>query len=868
MTANEIRQKFIDFFKNINHTFVPSSPVVPLDDPTLLFTNAGMNQFKDIFLGKGKRDYTRAVNTQKCIRVSGKHNDLEEVGHDTYHHTFFEMLGNWSFGDYYKKEAIQWAWELFTKIYKLPKDKLYATVFRDDDEAAELWASETDISRDKILRFDEKDNFWEMGEVGPCGPCSEIHIDLGDDFCDKKGKEHTCFVNGDCGRYIELWNLVFIQYNRETSGELKTLPAKHVDTGAGFERIVAVMQKKKSNYETDLFVPIINKISEIVEKQFDIAVDKSPYLVIADHVRMLTMSIADGGFPSNEGRGYVMRRILRRAARYGRKLEMHEPFIYKIVDAVVEILGDVFPEINAKKEHVKKVIQSEEEHFNRTLDRGLDIFERIKSEIQESKKSTIPGSEVFKLYDTYGFPMDLTRVLAAESHLKIDEKGFELEMKKQQKRARDATKFNAVNADSKDWIVVNEGASSNFVGYVDDAIETHVVKYMIDKDKLNIILKDTPFYAESGGQVGDTGIIAIDAYEVQVIDTQKDGTEIVHICKLSKDFQITNDRVFAEVQPQKRRLTEKNHTATHLLHAALRKVLGEHVEQRGSLVEANRLRFDFTHMEKVKAEEIIEIEQLVNYKIQNNIPLKIEQDSLVNAKKRGAMSLFGEKYGDVVRTVQVSDYSLELCGGTHVKSTGEIGPFIIIYESSIAAGIRRVEALTGKAAVDFMQHSRDSVNKISELLNTKTELIESKVFSLLEEKKKLEKELSRLSSVSILSQIDDIIKSSEKINGVNLVRKIINNLTMDQLKELGDKIREQSENTVALIGSQNEDKLAFVCTVSDDLIKSKNLKAGDLIREVAKVAGGGGGGKPHLATAGGKDIIKLNEAMDKITELI
>jgi alanyl-tRNA synthetase len=868
MTANEIRQKFIDFFKSKNHTLVSSSPVVPLDDPTLLFTNAGMNQFKDIFLGKGKRDYTRAVNTQKCIRVSGKHNDLEEVGHDTYHHTFFEMLGNWSFGDYYKKEAIQWAWELFTEVYKLPKDKLYATVFRDDDDAEKLWASETDISKEKILRFDEKDNFWEMGEVGPCGPCSEIHIDLGEDFCDKKGTEHTCFVNGDCGRYIELWNLVFIQYNREPSGDLVPLPSKHVDTGAGFERIVAVMQNKKSNYESDLFVPIINKIAEISGKPFDKAEDKSPYLVIADHVRMLTVSIADGGFPSNEGRGYVMRRILRRAARYGRKLEMQEPFIYKIVETVVEVLGETFPEIKEKKDHVKKVIRSEEENFNRTLDRGLDIFEKIKSELQQKKQNVIPGSEVFKLYDTFGFPMDLTRVLAEESDMQIDEKGFESEMQIQQKRARDAAKFNAVSVDSKDWIVVNEGDSSNFVGYMEDSIETHIVKYLINEDKLNIVLQDTPFYAEAGGQVGDTGIIAFDGFDVKVFDTQKDADEIIHICNLPDNFEIKNDRIVAKVQSQIRRLTEKNHTATHLLHAALRQILGDHVEQRGSLVESDRFRFDFTHLEKVSADKIAEIEQLVNYKIQNNIPLEIEQDSLENAKKRGAMSLFGEKYGDVVRTVKISDYSLELCGGTHVKNTGEIGPFIIVYEGSIAAGIRRIEALTGKAAVEFMQHSRDSVQKISEILNAKSDIIESKVISLLEEKKQLEKEINKLSSDSVLSQIDEIIKSSEPINGINLIRKVINNLTMDQLKEIGDKIREKSENTVALIGTQNDDKLAFVCTVSDNLIKDRKLKAGDLVKEIAKVAGGGGGGKPHLATAGGKDLNKFEEAMNKIGELI
>ncbi|MFC2087977.1 alanine--tRNA ligase [Calditrichota bacterium] len=868
MTSNEIREKFIDFFKDKNHTFVPSSPVVPLDDPTLLFTNAGMNQFKDIFLGKGKRSYSRAVNTQKCIRVSGKHNDLEEVGHDTYHHTFFEMLGNWSFGDYYKKEAIKWAWELFTEIYKLPKNKLYATVYRDDNEAENLWSKETDISKNKILRFDEKDNFWEMGEVGPCGPCSEIHIDLGPDFCDKNDQEHTCFVNGDCGRYIELWNLVFIQYNRESSGELVPLPAKHVDTGAGFERIVAVLQEKQSNYDTDLFKPILIKIGEIVDRPYEQAEDKSPYHVIADHVRMLTFSIADGGFPSNDGRGYVMRRILRRAARYGRKLGMHQPFIYKVVNEVVNVLGDVFPEIKEQQSHVEKVILTEEEHFNRTLDRGLEIFEKIKNELQENKQIIIPGSYVFKLYDTYGFPLDLTRILAEENNLKMDEKGFEKEMQQQQLRARESAKFKAVNIDAKDWIAVNEGESSNFVGYTDDAIETHVAKYMIKENKLNIVLKDTPFYAESGGQIGDTGIIAFDGIDVKVIDTQKDGDEIIHICKLPENFELKNDRVFAEIFNGKRRLTEKNHTATHLLHKALRKVLGEHVQQAGSLVEPDRLRFDFTHMKKVTPDQITKIEQIVNDKIQEDIFLEIAQDTFENAKKRGAMALFGEKYGDVVRTVQVEDFSLELCGGTHVKRTGEIGPFIIIYEGSIASGIRRIEALTGRAAIDFMQKSRSNMTKISDLLNTQQEKVTDKIESLLLEKKKLEKQVRDISSDSLVSGIEDMLKSAETINGINLIRKKIPNLSLDQLKEIGDNIREKSKNTVALIGTKNENKLTFVCTVSDDLIKTKKLKAGDLVREVAKVAGGGGGGKPHLATAGGKDANKFDQAMEKIQALL
>ncbi len=675
MTANQIRQQFIDFFKEKKHTFVPSAPVIPQDDPTLLFTNAGMNQFKDVFLETGSRPYTRAVNSQKCIRVSGKHNDLEEVGHDTYHHTFFEMLGNWSFGDYYKKEAVAWAWELLTEVWKLPKDKLYATVYTDDDEAEEYWRKETDINPDHILRFGEKDNFWEMGNTGPCGPCSEIHIDLGPERCDKQEQEHTCFVNGDCGRYIELWNLVFIQYNRDEKGKLHPLPKKHVDTGAGFERLVAVLQNKDSNYATDVFTPLLDEISRITEVNYRQSDEKAAFHVIADHVRMLTFSITDGGLPSNEGRGYVMRRILRRAARYGRKLNISEPFIYKIVPKLVEIMGEAYPELKERQEHVMKVIQAEEEHFNRTLDRGLEIFERIKKDLQKKKQNVIPGREVFKLYDTYGFPVDLTRILAEESGLTLDMDGFEKEMEAQRNRARAASRFEMQSSDSEAWVVLNEGPDSHFVGYDDLAVETHIMRFLVSENDIRLVMRDTPFYAESGGQVGDKGVISGEGFKLPVIDTQKDGDHIIHICNKIDDFMPQTDKVLAEVVSFKRQNTATNHTATHLLHAALRKVLGDHVQQAGSLVEPERLRFDFTHFEKVSAEQIAEIEKIVNRKIQENIALEIRQEKFDEAKKKGAMALFGEKYGDVVRTVAVPGFSLELCGGTHVKATGDIGAF-------------------------------------------------------------------------------------------------------------------------------------------------------------------------------------------------
>jgi len=867
MTAKEIRKSFISFFKDKAHTLVSSAPVVPLDDPTLLFTNAGMNQFKDILLGKKSPQYKRAVNSQKCIRVSGKHNDLEEVGHDTYHHTFFEMLGNWSFGDYYKKEAIAWAWELFTEIWKLPKKNLYATVFKDDDESAGLWSQVTDISKDNILRFDEKDNFWEMGETGPCGPCSEIHIDLGEDYCDKNYPNHKCAVNGDCGRYIELWNLVFIQYNRDEKGNLNTLPAKHVDTGAGFERIAAVMQNKRSNYSTDLFTPILEKIGELTNISYSDSNDKSSFHVIADHVRMLSFSIADGAMPANEGRGYVMRRILRRAARYGRNLNLNEPFIYKLVPTVAEILGDTFPEIKERLDHISTVIRSEEEHFNRTLDRGLEIFEKIKSELAYNNK-TIPGDDVFKLYDTFGFPVDLTRILANEAGLQLDEAGFENKMIKQQERARKAAKFQTTDIPEDSWVIYDENVSTNFVGYTEDAIETHLLRYTTHKNKLHLVLKDTPFYAESGGQVGDKGMIAIEGIVIEVLDTQKDGDMVIHICQLPKEFKPDSDRVFAEIQVDSRRQIEKNHTATHLLHRALRNVLGEHVQQAGSLVAPDRLRFDFTHFAKVEPGEIVEIERQVNSQIQKDLPLEFTQDSYDAAKARGAMALFGEKYDDVVRTVEVPDFSLELCGGTHVKRTGQIGLFVITYESSIAAGVRRIEAYTGIGGIKYLQNARNQINRLSDLLNANESQLDNQVEELLENRRRLEKELEKLSSQMLSGDIQTVLEKAEDINGIKVISYAPENSTMAQLKELGDQIRNKSKETIAILGTINEGKISFVCVVTDDLIKSKNLKAGELIKKIAKIVNGGGGGNPHMATAGGKDIAKFDEAMSEIKNLL
>ncbi len=868
MKSKEIRQQFIDFFKEKNHTFVKSAPVIPIDDPTLLFTNAGMNQFKDIFLGTGTRDYKRAVNSQKCIRVSGKHNDLEVVGHDTYHHTFFEMLGNWSFGDYYKAEAIEWAWELLTKVWKLPKDKLYATIYTTDDEAAEIWRAKTDIAHDHIMRFGEKDNFWEMGSVGPCGPCSEIHIDLGPDFCDKQGEEHVCGVNGECGRYIELWNLVFIQYNRDDIGELHPLPNKHVDTGAGFERLTAVLQNKRSNYDTDVFTPILSRIAELTGKEAASNEERAAFNVIADHVRMLTFSIADGGLPSNEGRGYVMRRILRRAARYGRKLNMREPFIYKLAPTVVEIMGDVYPEIKERQEHIASVIRAEEESFNKTLDRGLEIFDKIVTDLKKKGKSTIPGGDVFKLYDTYGFPVDLTKILSDEAGLTIDEQGFESEMEAQRKRARSSAKFEMEKINDEKWTIMNTEGDSQFNGYTQLKTETKIARYYQDDNQIRIILLKTPFYAESGGQIGDTGLIRGSDFELIVTDTKKEGDHIIHFCKVAAPFRPKSDEVTAEVKESQRRETAKNHTATHLLHAALRQVLGEHIHQAGSLVEPQRLRFDFTHFEKVASDDLQKIEMLVNEKIQENITLQIQAEQYTKAKEKGAMALFGEKYGDIVRTVNIPGFSFELCGGTHVKATGDIGLFTIVSESGIASGVRRIEAVSGLAAVRIMQKNKIAVQRANTLLNSSTNTLGDKINALLTENKNLHKEIEKLESAKLSGGLDELLKSAIEIKGVKVFTSKFDDVNTNRLKEMADGIREKNKMTAGLLASETDGKLSLVCFLTDDLVKDKKLNAGALIKECAKIAGGGGGGRPHLATAGAKDASKIDAVFDKFITLI
>lgn len=859
MTSKEIRQQFLDFFKSKDHKIVPSSPVVPFDDPTLLFTNAGMNQFKDVFLAKGTREYKRAVNTQKCIRVSGKHNDLEEVGHDTYHHTFFEMLGNWSFGDYYKSEAIEWAWELLTDVWKLPKERLWATVYRTDDEAFNYWKTKTDINPKHILRFDEKDNFWEMGETGPCGPCSEIHINLGDDYDNPK------YVNAGVPECIEIWNLVFIQYNRDESGKLHELPAKHVDTGMGFERVCAVLQNKRSNYDTDVFTPIINAVSKISGIAYDFAPEeqKVAMRVAADHIRMLTFAIADGAVPGNEGRGYVLRRILRRAARYGRKLNLNKPFLFELVDVLVETMGDVFPEIKDKKEYVKKVIHGEEVNFNATLDRGIELFEDLIKGLEKDKVKVIPGEDLFMLYDTYGFPVDLTNVMARERGFAVDEAGFNELMNLQKQKARESTKekFVSVNiniGDLSSFKLISKNKPA-FTGYDELKTSAKIIGHKKENGNDLVILDKTPFYVEAGGQIDDLGNLITQNTKLSVVDVTKIDDMTVHVIENEPQIILSPGMdALAEVNEKRRWDIMRNHTATHFMHSALRKILGTHVHQAGSYVGPDRLRFDFTHYAKLSPSELKDIEALVNEELMRNYPLQHHRNiPFDKAKKMGALMFFGDKYGDKVNVVQFGDFTIEFCGGTHVHNSSQIGLFKIVSESSIASGVRRIEAVTGLGVEKYIFSQLEKLRQSEE-----------KIAELLEAKKKLEKELSELLLKEKLSQVDSVLKHSSLVNEINVYKAIVTAGNVDELKNMGDDLRNKMKSGVGVLFAKIDEKASIVCVVSDDLIKEKKLSAGKIVGEIAKLVGGGGGGKNHLATAGGKDIAHVQSALSKVEEVV
>jgi len=873
MKAQELRELFLEFFRSKEHVIVPSAPMVVKNDPTLMFTNAGMNQFKDIFLGNSQAKNKRVANSQKCLRVSGKHNDLEEVGHDTYHHTMFEMLGNWSFGDYFKKEAIEWAWEFLTDKLEIPEDRLYATIFEGspedkvprDEEAFKKWKKCFGARPLHILEGSKKDNFWEMGETGPCGPCSEIHADLRDESERSEVPGHE-LVNKGHPLVIEIWNLVFIQYNRKADGSLEQLPSKHVDTGMGFERLCMVVQGKKSNYDTDIFQSLISEISKITGKEYgentktDIAMR-----VIADHVRAVAFSIADGQLPSNNKAGYVIRRILRRAVRYGyNNLEIEEPFIYRLIPILTETMGDHYPELKRSGEQIKKVVFEEETAFLKTLGKGLKMINKMIAGLRDENKNTLPGKVAFELYDTFGFPIDLTQLILRENGMLLDLKGFESEMNSQKTRSRaDAS------LDAGDWQVVRDSEETEFTGYDKTEDEVLINKFRRVKVKGNeviqLVLNKTPFYAESGGQTGDTGYICYKEEKISIRDTIKENNLVIHIAsKLPSD---TKAHFIAKVDAGKRLMTANNHSATHLLHYALRSVLGSHVEQKGSLVTPDRLRFDFSHFAKMTRDEIIKVEEIANSMVRANYPGKImENISLKKAKTMGAMALFGEKYGENVRVVQFGD-SVELCGGTHVASTGSIGIIKIISEVGIASGIRRIEAVTASKADEYINEKITASEEVASLLKN-TGSIKESVEKLIAENNSLRKTIEKFQAQSAKDAIKELEKNGIDIKGMKFISGKVETDSADTLKTIAFELRSVSDNIVAVIGSAIGGKASIVVMVSDNLVREKNLNAVNIIKAISAEIDGGGGGQPFLATAGGKKPEGIKNAIAKAAEYL
>ncbi len=873
LKSNDLRRLFFDFFKSKEHLIVSSAPMVMKNDPTLMFTNAGMNQFKDIFLGNQAPASKRIANSQKCLRVSGKHNDLEEVGHDTYHHTMFEMLGNWSFGDYFKKEAIEWAWEFLVKKLGIPEDRIYTTVFEGspdedvarDDEAYECWEKCFSSPEGRILNGSKKDNFWEMGEIGPCGPCSEIHVDIRDDAERNNIPGHE-LVNKGHPHVIEIWNLVFIQYNRLTNGKLELLPAQHVDTGMGFERLCMVVQGKKSNYDTDIFQSIISEITEITGKKYGVNDNLDIALrVIADHLRAIAFSIADGQLPSNNRAGYVIRRILRRAVRYGyNSLGMEGPFLHKLVPALAEVMGDTYPELRDASENITRVILEEETSFLKTLGKGIKMIEKKIEELRKEGSDTLPGKSAFELYDTFGFPVDLTQLILKENGIKTDIKGFEHEMKQQKNRSReDAT------VESGDWIVLRETGETVFTGYTATEDDVLIAKYRTirfkGKESLQIILDKTPFYAESGGQVGDTGYLISGSEKIEIVDTIKENNALIHIShgKISNPQEMFH----AVVDLKKRLMTASNHTATHLLHHALRKILGSHVEQKGSLVTAERLRFDFSHFARLTRDEIRKVEEEANRMVRESAnQIVAEGVPMEEAIQMGAIALFGEKYGDTVRVVRFGD-SVELCGGTHADNTGRIGIIKITSEGGIAAGIRRIEAVTAEKAEEYINEKIEAADEVAILLKSTGNIKES-AERMLAENAQLRKTIEKLEASSALALIKDLEEKAADINGIRFISGVIENGSAEMLKNIAHKVRSSSDNTVLVIGSSIGDKVNLFAIVSDSLANSRNISAAVIIKEIAGEIEGGGGGQPFLASAGGKNPSGLPVALLKAAEYL
>ncbi|AFD07131.1 alanine--tRNA ligase [Solitalea canadensis] len=868
MDSRSIRKAFLDFFESKGHKIVPSAPLVVKNDPTLMFVNSGMAPFKDIFLGVSPVKFPRVADTQKCLRVSGKHNDLEEVGIDTYHHTLFEMLGNWSFGDYFKKEAIQWAWELLTEVYKLPKDRLYVTVFEGDakenlapdNEALEIWKKY--IAADRILYGNKKDNFWEMGDQGPCGPCSEIHIDLRseEERAQKDGKE---LVNNDHPQVVEIWNNVFMEFNRKADGSLEKLPAQHVDTGMGFERLCMALQQKRSNYDTDVFQPMI----QFIASQCGIAygkVEKTDIAmrVMADHIRAIAFTITDGQLPSNTGAGYVIRRILRRAVRYSYTfLNFKEPFLYKLVALLAEQFDGVFNELKEQKSFVEKVVKEEEASFLRTLAGGIQRFEKYIADHKE-----IEGEFAFELYDTYGFPIDLTQLLARESKLNVDMDGFNKALEAQKNRSRAATAI-----DTGDWVLVSEDKETEFLGYDQLETEVHILKYRKikakGKEQYQLVLDKTPFYAEGGGQVGDTGVLENANELVRINDTKKENNLIVHFTdELPEDL---TKAFVAKVDTDKRRDTANNHSATHLLHAALKRVLGDHVNQKGSLVNEEYLRFDFSHFAKVTDEEIAAIEKIVNEKIRENIKLDEQRKvPFQQAIDSGVTALFGEKYGDFVRVITFDpSYSKELCGGIHVPATGQIGSFKIVAESAVAAGVRRIEAITATKAEELYNQQQAIVNEVKTLLKNPKDVVKG-LENVLEENNRLRKELEQMIIQKASMLKDDLVKKAESINGVNFIATRVDIPSAEAIKNLSFEMREKLNDLFLVIAAEIDGKPSISVIISDSLVQDKKLNASQIVRELGKEIQGGGGGQPFYATAGGKDASGLDRALEKAKQYL
>ncbi len=882
MTSSEIRQHFLDFFKTKGHSIVPSAPIVVKNDPTLLFTNAGMNQFKDYFLGNKQPENPRIADTQKCLRVSGKHNDLEEVGVDTYHHTMFEMLGNWSFGDYFKTEAIAWSWELLTEVYKLDKDKLYVTIFEGDekeglpkdDEAYNEWKKV--IAEDRILLGNKKDNFWEMGDTGPCGPCTEIHVDCRTDE-ERKLIDGKTLVNNDHPQVIEIWNNVFIQFNRKKDGSLEQLPAKHVDTGMGFERLVRVIQNKSSNYDTDVFTGTIEAVEKIVGKKYNSLATNSPsfeaswreavaFRVMADHIRAIAFTIADGQLPSNTGAGYVIRRILRRAVRYYYSyLDYKQPLLFQLLPVIAAQFENVFPELKQQVDFVTKVIKEEEEAFLRTLDKGLKLIDEIIISTNATSSKIIDGKVAFELFDTYGFPIDLTRLIASEQNLSIDEKGFDIALQQQKERSRAATAI-----DTEDWINIHEGESI-FIGYNTLQTKTQVLKYRKIKAKgkeaFQIVLKETPFYAESGGQVGDKGILLIDDKEITITDTKKENNLIIHFTEFLPENINWQKDTTATVYSAVRNATAANHSATHLLHAALRKVLGTHVAQKGSLVNDHYLRFDFSHFAKVTDVEIAQIEKIVNEKIRENIPVIIKEMKKDDAVALGAMALFGEKYGNVVRVVIIDPaYSVELCGGTHVGNTGELGFFKIKHETAVAAGVRRIEALSSTAAEEFVNEQLHQLQEVKNAFNNPKELLKA-IENTLVENKEIKKKIESLEAKQLASLKQELSNKIETINNIKFIGAIVELNNADSIKKLAYDFKENAD--VAVIVANIAGKASVAIMLQENIVTTKNLEAQKIIKDhIAPIIKGGGGGQKTLATAGGQDASNLQNVIEVIKGLL